>query len=279
MPLIVHATRDIDPAHLTILAELSHSTTPVQRHPHCWRLDAAQDAGQARIAALCSQWQYDHAWVDARPLSSFGLVAMDMDSTLITIECIDEIADLQGLKAEVAAITERSMAGELDFASSLRERVALLAGLPEAALETVYQQRLSLQPGAERMLRAVHAAGLQTLLISGGFTFFTERLQQQLGLTHAIANQLEVHNGCLTGRVEGELIDAAAKARHLQRLRDTAGLLPDQTLAFGDGANDIPMFQAAGVSIAFRGKPALKQVATACFDHVGLDGLLNLFPN
>ncbi|WP_374338229.1 phosphoserine phosphatase SerB [Leeia sp.] len=279
MPLIVHALRDIDPAHLALLAQLSHSAAPVLRHPQCGLLDEAQPAERARIASLCAQWQYDHAWVDARPLSSFGLVAMDMDSTLITIECVDEIADLQGLKAEVAAITERSMAGELDFASSLRERVALLAGLPEAALDTVYQQRLALQPGAERMLKQVHAAGLQTLLISGGFTFFTERLQQRLGLTHAIANRLEVHNGHLTGRVEGELIDAAAKARHLQRLRDAAGLQPDQTIAFGDGANDIPMFQAAAVSIAFRGKPALKHVATACFDHVGLDGLLNLFPN
>jgi phosphoserine phosphatase len=149
-----------------------------------------------------------------------------MDSTLITIECIDEIADMQGIKPQVAAITERSMRGELDFSASLRERVSLLAGLPESALEKVYQERLQLSPGAEQLLARCKENGIRFMLVSGGFTFFTERLKQQLGLDYAYANQLEVMDGKLTGRVVGDIVDAAAKQRLLIEKRSELGLRP-----------------------------------------------------
>ena len=222
--------------------------------------------------------ELDHAWLpEGRRLADFGLFVTDMDSTLINIECIDEIADMQGLKAEVAAITEAAMQGEIDFCESLSRRVALLAGLPESALGEVYEKRLQLNPGAERLLQGLRQAGLRTMLVSGGFTYFTERLQARLGFDCAYANELEVANGRLTGRIVGDIVDGAAKAAHLQRLRDELGLAEDQVIAAGDGANDIPMLRAAGFGVAFRPKPVLRDVAHCCLDHSGLDGILDLF--
>jgi phosphoserine phosphatase len=184
-----------------------------------------------------------------------------MDSTLITIECIDEIADMQGIKPQVAAITERSMRGELDFSASLRERVSLLAGLPESALEKVYQERLQLSPGAEQLLARCKENGIRFMLVSGGFTFFTERLKQQLGLDYAYANQLEVVDGKLTGRVVGDIVDAAAKQRLLIEKRTELGLRPEQVIAMGDGANDLLMLGEAGVGVAYRAKPVVQAKA------------------
>jgi len=205
------------------------------------------------------------------------LVAMDMDSTLITIECIDEIADLQGLKPQVAAITERAMRGEIDFPESLRRRVALLEGLPVEALARVYDERLALSPGAERMLAGFRAVGARTLLVSGGFTFFTDRLRDRLGLDYTASNVLGVRDGRLTGRVDGDVFDASAKAatlrEHAAALRGTDGLV----VALGDGANDLPMLRAADVSIAYRAKPVVRAAATHAIDHCGLDAALNLF--
>jgi phosphoserine phosphatase len=202
---------------------------------------------------------------------------MDMDSTLINIECIDEIADMLGIKHKVAEITERSMRGELDFAQSLRERVALLAGLDQSALGRVYEERLQLNPGAERMLQAAHAAGLKSLLVSGGFTFFTERLQTRLSLTQAHANVLEIVDGKLTGKVASSILDAQAKQGWLIKLRTELGLRPDQVIALGDGANDLKMLGEAGVGIAYHAKPIVRQQAAYALTHVGLDGLLNWF--
>jgi len=204
-------------------------------------------------------------------------VAMDMDSTLITIECIDEIADLQGIKPQVAAITASAMRGEIDYPESLRRRVALLEGLPESALARVYDERLKLSPGAERMLERLRSLAIKTLLVSGGFTYFTERLKSRLSLDYTLSNNIEIKNGKLTGQVLGPIVDAQAKAKKLRELRAERELSREQVIAFGDGANDIAMMAEAGVSIAYHAKPLVREKATYCFDFVGLDGLLNLY--
>jgi phosphoserine phosphatase len=201
---------------------------------------------------------------------------MDMDSTLITIECIDEIADMQGLKPQVSAITEFAMRGEIDFAESLRRRVALLEGLEEGALQRVYDERLRLNPGAETMLAALKPHGIKTLLVSGGFVFFTERLKLRLGLDYAHANTLEIVNGKLTGRVLGDILDAQAKAEWLVRIRDELELKAEHVIAMGDGANDLKMMAQAGISIAYHAKPVVRSQASYAFNFVGLDGLVNL---
>ncbi|QDF97142.1 phosphoserine phosphatase SerB [Azoarcus sp. DD4] len=275
MNLVVQG-EDVDSVALKSLAKLTAARAIEQITPQAFRLVAAQAADG--IAEHCNAAAMDWAWVeDGRRLADFGLFVTDMDSTLINIECIDEIADMQGLKTEVAAITEAAMRGEIDFRESLTRRVALLAGLPEQALESVYAQRLQLNPGAERLLKGLRRAGVRTVLVSGGFTYFTSRLQERLGFDHAYANVLEVENGRLTGRVVGDIVDGAAKAAHLLRLRDELGLSPAQVIAAGDGANDIPMLSAAGFGVAYRAKPVLRKVACCCLDHVGLDGILNLF--
>ena len=244
----------------------------------------APDSEQAQqLQQCCDQAALDLAWLETRSLESpslndFGLLAMDMDSTLITIECIDEIADMQGLKPQVAAITEAAMRGELDFAQSLRQRVALLEGLPEQALQSVYDSRLQLSAGAQTLLDAAHAAGLHTLLVSGGFNFFTDRLQQRLGLRQTLANTLEVSQGKLTGRVLGDIVDARAKAACVRNAAQRLGLQPAQIISMGDGANDLAMMAESGVSIAFHAKPAVRAQARHAFNHDGLDGVLALFP-
>jgi phosphoserine phosphatase len=243
-----------------------------------FRLVGADVAQREAVAARCEAEQIDYAFVPADlSMADLGLVVMDMDSTLITIECIDEIADMLGIKPQIAAVTARSMRGEIDFRQSLIERVALLAGLDESALERVYTERLALMPGAQTLLNAAHAAGARTLLISGGFTFFTERLKARLGLTAAIANVLEVKDGRLTGRIIGDIVDADTKAQELVKMRDALGLAPHQVVALGDGANDLKMLAAAGFGIACHAKPLVKAQARYALDHVGLDGVLAYF--
>jgi len=215
-------------------------------------------------------------------LSDFKLVAFDMDSTLINIECIDEIADVAGCKAEVAAITEAAMRGEIsDYKESLRRRLALLRGVPVAALEAVYAERLQLNPGVPEFVAACRAAGLKTLLVSGGFSFFSSRVQARLGLDFARANVLEVQDGCLTGglvpQAWGDIVDGAEKRRTLLDLADLMGIAPAQTIAVGDGANDLPMMRAAGLSIAFHAKPAVREQASLCVDEGGMDRALAQF--
>ena len=244
------------------------------------RRDLQTDGLLASVAAACEQLDLDYGFVPpGRKLSDFGLVAMDMDSTLITIECIDEIADAIGVKPQVAAITAQAMRGEIDFPESLRRRVGLLAGLPEAALDSVYDERLRLSPGAENMLDAARRAGLNTLLVSGGFTFFTYRLKARLGLDATLANTLEIVGSKLTGRVLGDIVDGAAKAAKVAAMRTALGLSREQVIVLGDGANDLPMMAEAGVSIAYRTKPVVRARATYSLDRVGLDGLLRLFPS
>ena len=219
-------------------------------------------------------------------LGDFKLVAFDMDSTLINIECVDELAAAAGRKAEVAAITEAAMNGEfgatmVDFKDSLRLRVALLKGVPEAALQRVYAERLQLNPGVERFVQACQAAGLKTLLVSGGFTFFSDRVRTRLGLDFARANVLEIRAGVLTGRLVnqawGDIVDGQEKRRVVLELCDLMGIAPAQAIAVGDGANDLPMMGAAGLSIAFHPKPAVQAQAMVSILEGGLDHALELF--
>jgi len=218
----------------------------------------------------------------ALALSDFKLVAFDMDSTLINIECVDEIADAAGRKAEVAAITEAAMRGEIaDYKESLRRRVAMLRGVTQAALDAVYEQRLRLNPGVERFVSACQSAGLKTLLVSGGFSFFAERVRGRLGLDYARSNVLEIEDGRLTGRLVprpwGDVVDGLEKRRVLLELADLLGVAPSQTIAVGDGANDLPMMEAAGLSIAFHPKPAVRDRAMVSVAEGGMDRALALF--
>ena len=215
-------------------------------------------------------------------LADFRLAAFDMDSTLISIECIDEIAGVAGRKAEVAAITEAAMRGEIaDYAESLRRRLALLAGVPEDALHEVFTQRLRLNPGVERFVDACRSAGLKTLLVSGGFTYFSDRVQAQLGIDFARANGLEIEAGRLTGRLVrqpwGEIVDGAEKRRTVLETCARFGFAPTQAIAVGDGANDLPMMRAVGLSIAFHAKPAVRAEAHVSITTGGLDRALEVF--
>ncbi|HHX2507931.1 TPA: phosphoserine phosphatase SerB [Neisseria subflava] len=227
-------------------------------------------------AALIAQ-QIDGAVLPDVAFADLGLIVSDMDSTLITIECVDEIAAGVGLKDEVAAITEQSMRGELDFEQSLRKRVALLAGLDERVLEEVYENVLQLSPGVEFLLEECKRNDVKFMLVSGGFTFFTERLQRRLGLDFHFANVLEVENGKLTGRLKGRIIDAQAKADLLREYRKRLALAPWQVVAMGDGANDIPMIREAGFGIAYRAKPKTEANADACVRFGGLERIRGWF--
>ena len=278
MNLILQALHDIPSAQVEHLAKLSNAVRIEQVTAHVYRLREAKP--HADIAAYCFEHRTDFGFVaQGKHLSDFGLVVMDMDSTLISIECIDEIADMQGLKPQVAAITEAAMRGEIDFAESLRRRVALLNGLDEGALQRVYDERLKLNPGAEIMLAALKKLGIKTLLVSGGFVFFTERLKKRLGLDFTQANTLEIVNGKLTGKVSGKIVDAQGKADWLNHVRAELGLKQEQVIAMGDGANDLKMMAQAGVSIAYHAKPVVREQASYSLNFVGLDGLVNLLGN
>ncbi|SFH49351.1 phosphoserine phosphatase [Nitrosospira sp. Nsp14] len=230
------------------------------------------------VTEYCAEAELDFAFVDPMvSLGEFGLVAMDMDSTLLAIESIDEIADMQGIKAQVAEITQRTMRGEIVFAESLRQRTALLQGLDQDALQYVYDHRVRLSPGAEKMLQRMKSAGLKTMVISGGFTFFTDRIKSRLGLDYAAANTLDIQDGKLTGKVLGEIIGAHGKAAVLNKVREELGLKREQVIAIGDGANDLKMMEAAGISVAYHAKPVVQAKANYAINYVGLDGIVNLF--
>ncbi len=266
-------------ALLTDLAALARPARSVALSEHALRCEDVDASPEVReqVAVAAFAAGLDATFIAAgRTLADFKLVAMDMDSTLITIECIDEIADMQGLKPQVAEITEAAMRGELDFAASLTRRVALLEGLEASALARVYEERLRISPGGESMLAAVQAAGLKTLLVSGGFTFFTERLQARLGLDYAHANVLEVENGRLTGRVVGGIVDAEEKRRTVERVCAELGIEPRQAIVMGDGANDLRMMGIAGLSVAFRAKPVVRAQAGIALNFSGLDGILTV---
>ena len=217
----------------------------------------------------------------ALKLSDFKLIAFDMDSTLINIECVDEIADAVGRKAEVAAITEAAMRGEItDFKDSLRRRVALLKGVSVESMDAVYRERLRLNPGAAELVRACKKAGLKILLVSGGFTFFADRVKDLLNIDYARANVLEIEGGLLTGKLVdqpwGDICDGEEKRRMLLQTCGRLGINPLQAIAMGDGANDLPMMGAAGLSVAYHAKPKVREQAMVAINEGGLDRLLEL---
>lgn len=281
LPTAIVQGPTLDPATLEQAAALAMANQLRPRGPQAGAL----------IDIDPDQWPALQAWAQSRsldlaffaqglaPLNTLKVVAMDMDSTLINIECIDEIAAVVGKQAEVARITEAAMRGDIsDFAHSLKARVALLAGVPAQALEQVYTQRLRLNPGAERLITTLRQAGIYTLLVSGGFTFFTQRLQTQLGLDEAYANTLAIDDqGRLTGEVLGDILDGAAKARHLQRVAHALGATPAQCMAIGDGANDLAMMACAHYAVAYRAKPAVQAQANFRLNHSGLDAVLQWF--
>jgi len=230
------------------------------------------------IEDWCEARKVDHAWIpERRRFTDVKLLAMDMDSTLITIECIDELGDLAGKRAEVAAITAQAMRGEIEYSESLRRRVALLAGLQEAALQRVYQQRLKLTPGADVLLAACRKHRVKLLLVSGGFAFFTERLRERLGLDYTISNTLEIVHGRLTGKLVGDVVDAEAKAAKFVSVLKELRARKEQSVAIGDGANDLKMMAEAGLSIAFHAKPVVRAQASVTINWSGLDAIANLF--
>jgi len=204
------------------------------------------------------------------------LLVTDMDSTLINIECIDEIADFIGKKPQVAAITAAAMRGELNFEQSLTQRIALLAGLEASALDHVYEERLRPNPGAERMITELRARGIKIALVSGGFTYFTERLKSRLKLDYARANTLEIIDGRLTGKVLGTIVGAEGKRAFLSELCRELGIKTRQAVAMGDGANDLPMMNSAGYSIAYHAKPKVQAQAHAALNHCTLEGVVAL---
>ncbi|HEY0635815.1 MAG TPA: phosphoserine phosphatase SerB [Gammaproteobacteria bacterium] len=243
---------------------------------HCRLYHRTQPLPEA-LMVLRQQLGFDINMLPPRfDVEEVGLLLTDMDSTLINIECIDEIADFAGVKPQVAAITEAAMRGELDFAASLTQRVATLDGLDEGVLQRVYDERLAPNPGAEALVAGLHRHGVKVGVVSGGFTFFTDRLKARLALDFSRANVLEQGGGKLTGRVVGAIVDAAAKARFLEELCEELRISPSQSIAMGDGANDLLMMQRAGLGIAYRAKPKVQLQADVVLNHATLAEVLHL---
>ena len=246
----------------------------------CRLEDVETDDTADVIAEWCRSARVDHAFIESGiDLSRFKVIAMDMDSTLITIECIDEVAAFAGKKQEVAAITEAAMRGEIaDFAESLRRRVALLAGTDAGVLRRVFDERLRLSPGAEQLLAEAKAHGIRTLLVSGGFTYFTDRLAAWLHFDRSFANRLEIVDGRLTGRVREPIFDSDAKAEAvLQTCRELA-CDAETSMVIGDGSNDLKMFSKTNTAIAYHAKPVVRQATPIRIDFGGLDTILDYFP-
>lgn len=267
----------ISMAHLSHIHGLVGGHTQfMQVSQHAYYLPVAE-GDCIEVKTFCASQQIDCALVqDAHRLQKMGLCVMDMDSTLIAIECIDEIADMMNLKPQVAEITEAAMRGELDFAASLRKRVALLKGLPETALQRVIEERLTFNPGVQEWIAACKQYGIKTMVVSGGFTFFANYVKDTLGLDYAVSNTLEIVDGKLTGDIVGDIVDAQRKADELIQLRDRLGLSASQTIAIGDGANDLKMMAVAEVGVAYHAKPVVQEQAMYALNVVGLEGVINL---
>jgi phosphoserine phosphatase len=236
--------------------------------------DIEIDADRLAVRAAFDDWESVDVIAHGQGMREKKLLVADMDSTMIGQECIDELADYAGVKPQVAKITERAMQGELDFAGALQERVALLRGLDEAIIDQCLAQRIRPSPGAEILVRTMRARGAMTVLVSGGFTAFVEPIAGAIGFERFEANVLEVDSGKLSGKTQGTLVDAGRKHDVLVEIRDQLGIGAEDTLAIGDGANDIPMVVAAGLGVAYRAKPALAAVADARLDHHDLSALL-----
>lgn len=279
MSYIVLQSRQPLDSVLGSILERTGTGNLTRRSDHLYYIttDAPLDGPRAEeLKSFCYEHQVDISITAERPrpFSEYKVLAMDMDSTLINIECIDEIADLCGKKTEVAAITESAMRGELDFSQSLRNRVSLLKGIPVAHLQQVYDYRLCLNPGAEELLAEARAAGIVTLLMSGGFTFFTDQLKKRLQIDHTRSNVLEVSDGILTGSVSGPIVDATEKRRTVEALCAELGCATTDAIVMGDGANDLEAMSVAGLSVAYHAKPAVRAKADLALNFVGLDGVL-----
>lgn len=239
-------------------------------------IDTNQPVDRQQLSDLSTRLKLDiNPLPDGFDPTKVKLVISDMDSTLISIECIDEIADMMNLKPQVSEITEAAMRGELNFEQSLTQRVGLLKGLDTAALQRVYDERLTLNPGAQACLTGLKHKGVKFALVSGGFDFFTDRLKQSLALDFARANKLAIDANQLSGLVEGKIIGAQAKADFLLELCQTLNITPNQVIAIGDGANDLLMMAQAGLSIAYHAKPKVQQQADCAFNYSGLDAILD----
>lgn len=272
MHLIIQGP-EVETADLKQLAKISGASAIDRLTGTAFRLCDAQPA--SGIAELCAGAKLDHGFVpEGRRLGDFKLLVMDMDSTLITMETIDELADMVGIKAEVAKITESAMRGEIEYDESLRRRLALLKGLDESALQRVYDERLKFSPGAEQMLDKVRAAGIKTLLVSGGFTFMTDRLKPRIKLDYTRSNVLEIINGKLTGNVIGDIVNADMKRTSLLRVATELGISRAQIAGVGDGANDLKFMAECGVSVAYRAKPVVREKTSYALNHSGLDAML-----
>ena len=275
MHLVIQGN-DVETTDLKRIAKLAGASGIESIGPQAFRLRNASAADGIR--EICEGAALDHAFIpEDRVLADFRLLAMDMDSTLITVETIDELADMAGRKPRVAEITARAMRGEIEYDESLRRRVELLEGIDEKALAQVYDERVRLSPGAERLIASAKQLGMHTLLVSGGFDYVTERLKSRLGLDRARANRLDIRNGKLTGGLIGTIVNADGKRDTLLEMCTELGIPPARVIAIGDGANDLKFMAEAGVSIAYRAKPVVRAQATHTVNHVGLDGILNLF--
>jgi len=267
---------DIETRDLKEIAKLSRATAIRQLAPTAFGLASAH--AHDDIAALCERARLDFGFVpEQRRLEDFRLLVMDMDSTLITIETIDELADMVGFKAQVAAITESAMRGAIEYNESLRRRVAVLKDLDEQALQRVYDERVRLTPGAEKLLSAAQQKGLRTLLVSGGFTYVTDRLKERLKLDFTRSNCLEISNGKLTGQLVGDIVNADGKRDALIEVRDRLGIDRDRIVGIGDGANDLKFMAECGVSVAYHAKPIVRGQTTHAINHVDLTGVIYLF--
>jgi phosphoserine phosphatase len=250
------------------------------------RCVAVRDDAETRkaVQGLSDFWKLDNAFVDPRlRLSDFRLLALDMDSTLVNIETLDEVAGYAGKGEQIAAITEAAMRGEVDYKESLRRRVAMLAGVEATLLARVHDEKLALNDGAQRLVSECRNAGLKTLLATGGFTFFTERLKAKLNIDYTRSNELEIVDGHLSGKVTGpnggEIIDAEGKAQAVRDVCAEIGCATARAIVIGDGANDVKMMQLGGISVAYRAKPVVREQAIYALDHSGLDGVLSWFTN
>lgn len=245
--------------------------------PNYCKINTGQSISKEMLITLRDSYAFDiNVLPEGFDAEQTKLLIMDMDSTLINIECIDEIADFINVKPQVSAITEAAMRGELDFEGSLTKRVGLLKGLDTSALEHVYNERLQLNSGAEKLINTLKKRGIKVALVSGGFTFFTQRLQKRLDLDYSRANVLDIEEGKLTGQVVGGIIGAVSKAQFLKEITDELGVLPQQAIAVGDGANDLKMMEIAGLSVAYHAKPAVQVQAASALNHNGLDAILGL---